>query len=129
MRLENIFDFIREYDLPSTFKCSQMIDDIQGGFEIENELFLKVKSYLDYEESMEEENPNLIPWGVIYALRQRKRLNKYDSTMDIKLLNTSPNKIMSEYLEWNGLMGWWDHIKSNINLIYEIDLDEIKQNK
>lgn len=68
------------------------------------------------------------PEGIIRYLRQRKGLNVDDTSHDEQLHAMSPSDVFAETLEWNGLLGGWDHqIKDWIRDIYGIDLDEIAE--
>ncbi|WP_373166262.1 hypothetical protein [Agathobaculum sp. Marseille-P7918] len=66
------------------------------------------------------------PEYIIRYLRQRKGLDKDDTSLDEQLQAMSPSDVFAKILEWNGLLVGWDcTIKGWIKDIYGIDLDEI----
>jgi len=63
------------------------------------------------------------PEYILRTLRQREGLEETDTSMDDKFNNYSPNKVFKEILEWEGIIGWDNIIKSWIRDIYGVDLN------
>lgn len=64
------------------------------------------------------------PEYILRTLRQREDLEETDTSMDDKFNNYSPNKAFKEMLEWEGIIGWDNTIKSWIRDIYGVDLND-----
>jgi len=70
------------------------------------------------------------PEYILKKLRQRIDLDEDDTSQDEELDNLAPNKVFSEVLKWDGLLGNYDaYIKSWIKDIYGVDLNKINMNK
>lgn len=69
--------------------------------------------------------PNRYPENIMEDLRQRKGLEPNDTICDDEINLMSPNEAFEEVLMWNGLIGYGYKIKSWIENIYGIDLNEV----
>jgi hypothetical protein len=63
------------------------------------------------------------PEYIMRVLRQRKDLDETDRSMDDILNEYSSSRAFKELLEWEGIIGWDNTIKSWIRDIYNIDLN------
>lgn len=70
---------------------------------------------------------NEYPEHILKILRQRRDLDENDKTEDNDLNMLSQNEVFSEVCEWDGLCGYAYKIKSWIDDIYKIDLEEIAE--
>jgi hypothetical protein len=57
------------------------------------------------------------------CLRQRRGLNIDDKSEDSIINKYKPNKVFKEILEWEGLIGWDEKIKSFVEEIYGVELN------
>ena len=68
---------------------------------------------------------NKYPENIMRYLRQRKGLEPDDTTCDDEINLMTPNEAFEEVLMWDGLIGHGYKIKSWIEDIYGIDLNEV----
>lgn len=65
------------------------------------------------------------PEYIIKTVRKRFGLEENDTSEDQDILEMSKSQVFSHVVNWNGLLGGYDHtIKSWISDIYGVDLDE-----
>lgn len=69
---------------------------------------------------------NKYPDYILRRLRLREDLDDNDTSMDEQFNNYSPDKVFSEVCEWEGLIGWSGRLKGWIEVIYNVNLDDIK---
>lgn len=123
MSSENIFDILERNNLKLNGMNYSMYEDFSKTIDNEIEIIEKIK---DYEKYMENNN-NRYSEEIMYYLRQRQGLGKYDYSLDEQLMKMSPNETFQEVIRWNGLLGSYaDTIKSWVKEIYGVNLDEIE---
>jgi hypothetical protein len=64
------------------------------------------------------------PEHVIETLRQRNSLDPSDTSMDEDFLSYDKEYVFDEVLEWEGVIGYGDHIRQLVNDIYNVDLED-----
>ena len=64
------------------------------------------------------------PEYIMRKLRQRLGLEEDDTSRDTEINMYSPNEAFEEILIWEGFIGWSEIIKSWIEDIYKVDLNE-----
>jgi hypothetical protein len=77
---------------------------------------MEEKVYID-------EHPG-IPMSVLKDMRERLGYDEDDSTPDEEILAMSGKEFLSEYLTWNGLIGYVDTIIEAIYMAYGISLED-----
>ena len=64
--------------------------------------------------------------SIMGDLRERKGLERNDSSMDNEILRMSKTEMFAEVCNWNGLINFDGIIKNWIEKIYGIDLDNFQ---
>ena len=119
-RFKIIMDIIYKNDLVNCSRNHSMFeelkdDEFSNSVKV-NEMVEKIRKY--------ENHTAKYPEYIMYALRQRKGLDKYDTSKDDNFNKYPSNEVLSEVCIWEGLLGGYDStIKNWINDIYGIDLD------
>lgn len=90
----------------------------------ENKVAEKINIIKNHETRIET-NLNRYPENVMECVRQRWGLKKYDDSKDDEINQLSPYQVLDHVCNWNGLSGYAYTIKSWINDIYRIDLDNL----
>ena len=77
---------------------------------------METKVYID-------DNPG-IPKSVLRDMRERLGYDEDDDTSDEEILSMSGKEFLSEYINWNGLIGHADTIIEAIYMAYGISLED-----
>lgn len=90
-----------------------------------NKVVEKINIIQKHQERLEN-NSNKYPESIMECVRQRFGLEKYDDSQDEDINQLSQNEILEHVCNWNGLLGYANTIKSWIEDIYKIDLDNVE---
>jgi|LakMenEpi03Aug12_release.lakeMendotaPanAssembly.Ray.scaffolds.fasta_scaffold303541_3 hypothetical protein len=126
-RFKIVMDILDLNDLGNCSRNHSIFEDLKdeelSNIEKVDKIIEKIKIY----ESSLENNSNRYSENTMQALRQRNKIDKYDTSKDEKLNKINPKEVFSEVCQWNGLLGNYDEtIKGWIKDIYGIDLNDIK---
>ncbi len=122
-RFKFVMDICEQYDISNCSRTHTLFDDLR-----EDELYdrIKIESIITIIrgiEEREEKNPNKYPEYIMSKLRQRRGLEKYDTSKDADINSMSADEVFGEICIWDGLLGGYDYtIKRWINDIYGIKL-------
>ncbi|MGE7840711.1 hypothetical protein ACQKNX_07960 [Lysinibacillus sp. NPDC093712] len=126
-RFKKVMDILKEFDLGNSPINHSFFDKLSEE-EMDNQGLIKqtVNKLLSYQERVSL-NTNTYPEYVMQNLRQRRGLDKYDTSLDDQLSKMSKDNAFKEVVNWNGLLGGYDYtIKSWVKDIYGVNLDDIK---
>ncbi len=122
--MKNSFVEIREFLDNNNIGCKSY------HFKILEEMDLKDdKTISTFREILDryEDSPNEYSEEIMTYLRQRRGLNKYDTSEDEEINKMDRSEVFEDVLSWNNLVGGWGNtIKEWVKEIYKIDLDKIE---
>ena len=64
-----------------------------------------------------------IPENIMQDMRDRRGLNKHDTSEDQEILNMSKREFLDEWLDWEGIIGYTTQIMDMIYYAFGIDLE------
>ena len=64
-----------------------------------------------------------IPENVMRDMRDRRGLNRNDTSEDQEILNMSKREFLDEWLDWEGIIGYTTQIMDMIYYAFGIDLE------
>lgn len=115
---KKIQNFLDENGIALTGYAFQVCRDI--GIDTPNSAKM-IKEILD----RYQKTPNKYEEEIMTQLRQRRGLEKYDTSEDDDINAMTPNEVFSNLLNWNGLSGWDNTIHQWIEEIYGVSLSKI----
>lgn len=118
---DDIFKYIKENDI-----CSFGISvEILKNKDLNNPNTL---IELQEIETRYEDSPNKYSEEIMTYLRQRRGLEKYDTSEDREINKMGKSEVFNDVVSWNNLSGGWDRIiKKWVKEIYGIDLDKLEE--
>lgn len=125
--MKNSFVEIREFLDNNNIGCKSY------HFKILEEMDLKDdKTISTFREILDryEDSPNEYSEEIMTYLRQRRGLNKYDTSEDEEINKMDKSEAFEDVLSWNNLVGGWGNtIKEWVKEIYKIDLDNYEEKR
>lgn len=123
-KFKKVMDILKEFDLGNSPINHSFFDELSEE-ELNNQDSIKqtVNKLITYQEKVRS-NTNSYPEYIMQNLRQRRGLDKYDTSLDDRLSEMSKDNAFKDVVNWNGLLGGYDNtIKSWVKDIYGVDLD------
>jgi hypothetical protein len=70
-----------------------------------------------------DDNPSILE-STMKEMRQRLGYDEDDTTHDKEILKMDPGDFLNEYLNWHGLIGYYDMIVNAIYIAYGVSLED-----
>lgn len=126
-KFKKVMDILKEFDLGNSPINHSFFDKLTEEELNDQEVIKQTIDKLNAYQEKVISNTNSYPEYVMQNLRQRRGLDKYDTSLDDQLSNMSKDNAFKDVVNWNGLLGGYDYtIKSWVKDIYGVDLDNIK---
>lgn len=125
-RVKRYMEILDKYDEGNSSWNWEILDGLSDAELFDkNKVVEKINIIQKHQERLEN-NSNKYPESIMECVRQRFGLEKYDDSQDEDINQLSQNEILEHVCNWNGLLGYANTIKSWIEDIYKIDLDNVE---
>jgi len=126
-RFKMVMDILNEYDFGCSCTNITMFEKLKDEELTDTTKVKEIIEQIELYEQRLEQNPNRYPEQIMQFLRQRRRLDKYDTSEDNELNEINPEKAFEEVCNWNGFYNWAGTFKDWIRDIYGIELDKSEE--